>query len=295
MTESRPLDETLLREALAELVRRVEIARRLSPPAGASLLRSIAEATVTLFAAEAASIALHDATRDRLVFEVAAGTHGEGVVGLEIGPGEGVAGYVFSTGQPIALSDVATDARFGRSAAEQTGYVPRSLVAVPLVDDDGILGVLEVLDKRGDGGFNLRDIELAGVFARQATVAIRSSRIERDAAALLRSVVLGVLAADAPSDGPDATNEDPANADRANPRASAIVADSLASLDRGERDDRLWQLADEVARIRAARPADVELVIELLAVLAGRAEREARQGERGRHGIGRTSGRRSRT
>jgi GAF domain-containing protein len=278
-------DEGLLRDALGELARRVEIARRLSPPAGMAVLRSIAEATVALFGAEAASIALHDATRDRLVFEVAAGAQGQAVVGLDIGPGEGVAGYVYSTGQPIALSDVATDARFGRSAAEQTGYVPRSLVAVPLADDDGILGVLEVLDKRGDGAFDLRDIELAGVFARQATVAIRSSRIERDAAALLRSVVLGVLAADGAS----------TPADRADGLASAIVADALATFDGDERDDRLWELADEVARVRAANPADVDLVIELLGVLARRAERRGRSGDRRRPSGGRGPARRSNT
>jgi GAF domain-containing protein len=277
VTEDRRVDDALLREALAELARRVEIARRLSPPAGMAVLRSIAEATVSLFGAEAASIALHDPTRDRLVFEVAAGTEGQGVVGLDIGPGEGVAGYVYSTGQPIALSDVATDARFGRAAAEQTGYVPRSLVAVPLVDDDGILGVLEVLDKRGDGGFDLRDIELASVFARQATVAIRSSRIERDAAAFLRSVVLGVLAAESGSEEADLVG-----AERS---ASAIVGAALEAVAGDERDDRLWRLADEVARVRAASPADVDLVIELLDVLARRAERRGRSGDLGWQGI----------
>ena len=93
---------------------RVEAARRLSPPAGTAVLRSIVEATVALFDAEAASIALHDPATDRLVFTVAAGEQGQGVVGLAIEAGEGVAGYVFSTGQPLALSDVERDARFGR-------------------------------------------------------------------------------------------------------------------------------------------------------------------------------------
>ena len=150
--------------------------------AGAAVLRSIVDATVALFDAEAASLALHDPATDRLVFRVAAGEHGQGVVGLTIAPGQGVAGYVQATGQPLALSDVAADPRFGRAAAEQTGYVPRSLLAVPLVDETGVLGVLEVLDRRDGGSFDLRDIELASVFARQASVAIRATGLERDAA-----------------------------------------------------------------------------------------------------------------
>src|SRR4029078_2575277 len=64
---------------------------------------------------------------------------------------------VFSPGLRLALPAVASAARFGRSAAEQTGYVPRSVVAVPLLDDEGSVGVLEVLDKRSEAAFDLRD------------------------------------------------------------------------------------------------------------------------------------------
>jgi GAF domain-containing protein len=237
--------------ALRALAARVEAADRLSPPSSTAILRSIVDATVALFDAEAASIALHDPATDRLVFEVAAGAQGQGVVGLAIEPTQGVAGYVFSTGQPIALADVAGDARFGRVTAEQTGYVPRSLVAVPLADDDGVLGVLEVLDRRGAATFDLHDVELAGIFARQATVAIRATRVERDTAALLRKVVSAVGSAEGDVD--------------------AIV--SAATSDLADADDPLWALADDIARLRRADPGQLELVRELLAVLIRRAER----------------------
>jgi GAF domain-containing protein len=240
-------------EAVRAITLRLEAGRRLAPPATTQLLRSIVEATVALFDAEASSIALYDAASHQLVFQVAAGSQGDGVVGLAIAPDQGIAGYVFSTGQPLALSDVARDARFGRAAAEQTGYVPRSVVAVPLLDDEGSIGVLEVLDKRSDSAFDLRDIELASVFARQATVAIRASRLERDAAALLTSA-LTAIASDDTAD------------------VEAVVADAVAAL-AGEDDGALWALADEVARLRAADPTQLDLVRELLAVLVRRAER----------------------
>jgi GAF domain-containing protein len=244
--------------ALRAMALRSELAGRLAPPAGIAVLRSVVDATVSLFNAEAASIALYDQATDRLVFRVAAGSQGDGVVGLAIAPDEGVAGYVFTTGQPLALSDVASDTRFGRQAAEQTGFVPRSLVAVPLLDDEGTIGVLEVLDKRNEAAFDLHDIELASVFARQATVAIRASRVERDTATLIRSALVAVAA----SGGPGLADID----------VDAIVAAAVAELGRDD-DGAHWALTDEIARLRGADPQELDLVRELLAVLARRAER----------------------
>jgi GAF domain-containing protein len=264
-------DPDRLTLTLHEVAQRVEAARRLAPPTGIAVLRSVVEATVALFDAEAASLALHDPASDRLAFVVAAGEQGQGVVGLTIEAGQGVAGYVFATGQPLAISDVARDARFGRETAERTGYVPRSLVAVPLIDDEGTLGVLEVLDRRGGGAFDLRDIELASVFARQATVAIRSSRLERDTATILRSVLAG---ADSAAVAPGEAAAGATFSDALEPVLAAAIRD-VAGVD----DDPLWVLADRIARLRAADPAELELVRELLDVLVRRAERR----QAGRH------------
>jgi GAF domain-containing protein len=263
-SSDRTIDAERALEAVRAVALRLEAGRRLMPPTTQLLLRSIVEATVALFDAEASSIALYDATSGRLVFQVAAGTHGEGVVGVAIPPDQGIAGYAFTTGQPLALSDVARDARFGRAAAEQTGYVPRSVVAVPLLDDEGSIGVLEVLDKRSEAAFDLRDIELASVFARQATVALRASRLERDAATLLASALTAIAPGDAES-------------------VDAVVADAVASL-AGDEDGALWAVADEIARLRAADPAELDLVRELLAVLVRRAERAGEARARRRAG-----------
>jgi GAF domain-containing protein len=247
-----------IRAALEAVAARAAVASRLEPPAGQEVLRSVVEATVALFDAEAASIALHDPDSNRLVIRVAAGTAGDGAVGVAFPASEGIAGYVFSTGQPIIVSDVAADPRFGRAAAETTGYVPRSILAVPLLDDDGSIGVLEVLDRRGDAGFNLRDLDLASVFARQAAVAIRASRVERDAATLLRGTLerLGL------GDEVDAATID------------AIVADVASGL--AADGDALWTLADAVARARSAAPEQVELVADIIDALARRAARAPR-------------------
>jgi GAF domain-containing protein len=133
-----------------------------------------------------------------------------------------------------------------------------------MLDDEGAIGVLEVLDKRDEAGFGLRDLDLASIFARQATVAIRASRVERDVAEMLRRVLLR-LAADS-----GASEE----------ALGAAVAEAVADLD-GDADEPLWALADAVARARRAAPEQVALVIEILDALARRASRPGTRSFRG--------------
>jgi GAF domain-containing protein len=255
-------------DLLQAIALRGEVARRLEAGSAHAVLQSVVEATVALFEAEAASIALYDPAGDQLVFEVAAGEQGQGVIGVAIRPDQGIAGYVYTSGQALALSDVASDPRFGRSVAEKTAYVPRSIVAVPLVDDHGTIGVLEVLDKRSQAAFSLRDIELAGVFARQAAVAIRASRVERDIGTLLRATLHDQAKASGPPSGP-ALDE--------------LVRAGTERLGRDD-DTRLWGLVEQVARIRDSDPDQLELVTDLLAALARQAERGVRTRRRGRSG-----------
>lgn len=249
---------------LIEIARRAAIARRLTGDTETVLLQSVVDAAAALFDSEAASIALFERDPDRLEFRVASGSQGAGVVGLSIAPTQGIAGYVFSTGEPIALSDVRSDPRFDQGAAQRTGYVPRSIAAVPLIDDAATVGVLQVLDKRSTPTFTLQDMELLAVFARQAAVAIEASKVQRDTARLLRAV-LGGVADDAPG-GPDAAALD------------ELITDATTALDMDE-DDRLWELVDLLAGLRGLGQREMTLVIDILRVVT-RSER----GHRSRRG-----------
>ena len=238
--------------ALVAAARRSAVGRRLSGDIETRLLQSIVDATARLFDAEAASIALFEPDPDRLEFRVAAGEKGAGAVGLTVPPTQGIVGYVYSTGQALALSDVGNDPRFNRDAAEQTGYVPRSIAAAPLIDEHGPVGVLQVLDKQGSPTFSLRDMELLGVFAGQATVAIGAARVQRDTARLLRAV-LGDLD---PSLDAAATE--------------TVVSAATVDLDPDE-EAPFWRLVDHVARLRGLTDRELTLVADILAVLADRA------------------------
>jgi GAF domain-containing protein len=136
------------------------------------LLQSIVDAAAQIFGAAAASIALVDETRQQLVFKVAHGQGKDTIVGMSIPLDQGLAGYVVMTGQPISLRDVQRDARFNQSFASSTGYVPRSILATPLLFGDEVIGVMEVLDKINAPAFGMQDMDLLGLFARQAAIAI---------------------------------------------------------------------------------------------------------------------------
>ena len=64
------------------------------------------------------------------------------MIGTRFPAGTGVAGWVLTTRQPLVVDDLSADARFSRSAAEATGYVPKSMMAVPLLVEERALGVL---------------------------------------------------------------------------------------------------------------------------------------------------------
>jgi len=243
-------DDRDVGRALVAAARRAPIARHLAGDAEQRLLQSIVDATVTLFDAEAASIALFEPDPDRLVFRVAAGEQGAGAIGLTIPTTRGLAGYVFSTGQPLALSDVASDPRFDRAAAERTGYVPRSIAAVPLVDRAATVGVLQVLDKRSSPTFSLRDMELLAVFAGQAAAAIAAMRVQRDLASLIRQVLRSL----------DAAEEiDPADLER-------LVADLTRGLDDAG-GASFWRLVDGLAGLQAIGEREQALAADIVAAL----------------------------
>ena len=84
---------------------------------------------------------------------------------------------------PLVIEDVARDPRFAKDVAEGTGYVPQGLMAVPLLHDERALGVLEVLDRQSR--FTLQEMELLGLFASQAAIALDLLRRARDAVAAL--------------------------------------------------------------------------------------------------------------
>lgn len=175
---------------LDELRRAIELAaaaNTLAPGAThRQLLRLMVETAAAVLDAETASIFLVDPETEELVFEVALGQDESEVRKWRLPPGTGIVGLVAATGQPMAVAGVADDPRHASDVAARMGRQPRSLLCVPLFLDDQVIGVLEVLDKRGAPGFGPADMNTIGMFANQAAVAITQSRTQRTIHGLLR-------------------------------------------------------------------------------------------------------------
>jgi GAF domain-containing protein len=156
-----------------------------SEAAYSELLRSVAEVARAIFGARAASIFLLDEATDELVFEAIAGEGSDTLIGRRFPSSTGLAGWVLVTRQPIVIEDVTEDPRFARDFAETTGYVPRGLMAVPLLHAERVLGVLEVLDRPQRSRFSLQEMDLLVLFGNQAAIALDLLRSARRAKAVL--------------------------------------------------------------------------------------------------------------
>jgi GAF domain-containing protein len=162
-----------------ELLRELgELATSLGPavrPAGTDeLLRSLTETARRLFGAAACSLALLSEDESELVYTVAAGQGADDVTGMRIPASRGIAGWVVQSGQPIAISDVSSDPRFAREQAEQTGYVPQAILAVPVETPTRMLGVISLLDRDPRRPGAEQDMALLSLFADQAALALAS-------------------------------------------------------------------------------------------------------------------------
>lgn len=136
------------------------------------LLRSIVEVARAIFHARGSSIFLFDEETDELVFAAVASPDEQSLLGMRIPSSAGIAGWVLSSRTPIVIEDLANDPRHARDFAVKTGYVPQGLMAVPLLHDERALGVLQVLDRPSNSRFTLQEMELLGLFATQAAVAL---------------------------------------------------------------------------------------------------------------------------
>jgi len=150
-----------------------------------ALLQATVEVARAIFGAKAASVFLLDEEADELIFEAVAG-EGEGeLIGMRFPAGNGIAGWVLTTGEPLVVDDLSSDTRWSRSQAESTGYVPKSMMCVPLLVDERALGVLSVLDRPTESRLRLSEIDMLGLFANQAAIALDLLQRARRARAAL--------------------------------------------------------------------------------------------------------------
>ncbi len=241
-------------ELLAELASLASsIGPAVRPVGSEELLRSLTGTARQLFGAAACSLALLSDDESELVYTTAVGAGADDVTGMRIPSSHGIAGWVVQSGQPIAISDLGNDPRFSRDVAEQTGYVPTALLAVPVASPQRTLGVITLLDRDARRPDAEHDMRLLSLFADQAAIALESVRAFSE----LGRVLLSAIAEAATPDGDLAA-------------AAMQVAEQLPAGDR----DLATLAATFVALIRQG-PAERQLAVAVLTEIADYARRRS--------------------
>jgi GAF domain-containing protein len=141
-------------------------------PDDQEMLHSIVRVAQSILGAAASSVFLFDVEAGDLVFEAVSGKGEADLVGTRFPADRGIAGWVVSTGEPMAVDDLTENTLFAKDLAERTGYVPASIMAVPIMYRQEILGVLQVLDPNPQSRTSIADLDLLAMFAAQAGLAL---------------------------------------------------------------------------------------------------------------------------
>lgn len=173
--QTQSLDE--LQERLDGYRRLIEISRDLASTLDLeSLLYRIIHAAADLTHAGAASILLYDDAAQQLYFQVATNLDQQTMRGLVVPLDGSIAGWIVTHRQPVRIDNVHSDARFFAQIEKTTQFTTTSLMGIPLITKDKVVGVLEVLNKRS-GPFSEMDQDLLLVLGAQAAVAIVNARL----------------------------------------------------------------------------------------------------------------------
>ncbi len=145
-----------------------------------ALLVRISEESRMVASAEAASVMLYDAETDELYFQVALGDSGDQDAlkrEVRLKMGQGIAGLAARTRSAVSVPDVTRDPRFFSDADAASQFQTRSLLAVPMMDRDRLIGVLEVVNKVGGASFSEMDEHVMAMFSSVAATAVVNARL----------------------------------------------------------------------------------------------------------------------
>jgi signal transduction histidine kinase len=182
-----------------EMKRTVEALYRVHKFIGAitdldSLLEYITEESQLVAGAEASSIILYDRESDDLYFHVALGDSSDKETlkrEIRLKPGQGIAGAAAASRKSINVENAQEDTRFCRNADDATNFKTRSLLAVPMLDKDQLIGVLEVLNKLDGPAFSTLDMRVMEMFSSVAATAISNARLVKEKIETERLAAIG--------------------------------------------------------------------------------------------------------
>lgn len=164
-------------QTLDSYLRLIEISRDLASTLDLdTLLDDIVRASADITHAEAASILLYDDTARQLYFQVATNIDEPTMRGLVVPLEKSIAGWIVTNRKAVRIDDAHKDLRFFSDVEQTVGYATKSMLGIPLITKNKVVGVLEVLNKKR-GRFTDPDESMLTVLGAQAAVAIENARL----------------------------------------------------------------------------------------------------------------------
>src|SRR5512138_2136881 len=164
-------------QTLDSYLRLIEISRDLASTLDLdTLLDDIVRASADITHAEAASILLYDDTSRQLYFQVATNIDESTMRGLVVPLEKSIAGWIVTNRKSVRIDDAHKDLRFFSDVEQTLGFNTQSMLGIPLITKNKVVGVLEVLNKKR-GRFTDADESMLSVLGAQAAVAIENARL----------------------------------------------------------------------------------------------------------------------
>ena len=160
------------------------------------LLEAIIRECSAALGAESSSLALVDEQSDDLYFYVVGGEENETEVesrlkSIRMKMGAGIIGWCAENKASVIINDVYADPRFDKSVDDKTGFITRSILAVPMIRGEKLIGVVEGVNKRSGEGFTDKDEKLLSVLAAQAGLVIENARLHQENIRQARLTAMG--------------------------------------------------------------------------------------------------------
>ncbi len=154
-------------QKLRSVVETVDVANALTEPLTKSI-ENLLLITAAEMDSEEASVLIRDGDDGELRFLTAIGKVAGQLLNLQIPPGKGIAGFVYSSGQPMAVAEAGEEESFYAEVDRKTGFSTQTILATPLRHNGEIIGVLEYINRTGEppfAPFTPDEMDKAALFA----------------------------------------------------------------------------------------------------------------------------------
>lgn len=171
---------TSLLEAFKQLNSNIELSE---------VLDSILSQMIIVVKAEAGTLWILDDKNKQIIATAAQGPAAETILNFKLNLGEGIVGKVVMTGEAELLEDVTSSLNWSQRVDQSTGFTTKSMITVPLIAKEKVLGALQLLNKKEVSFFNEEDIQLALTLANQSAIALHNGQMYDELNRMLLSMI----------------------------------------------------------------------------------------------------------